>query len=274
MAAGYTDPAFWGLPDDTFLELRGLPLRAMQVLAHRLQIGEILLTHSERGVKFWQPRTNQASAVVPDAKMIVLMKTVCSCRLSWVTPCEVFRLQGVVLPRRRTPAELSCQELLRIGGAAFHVQSAVAHVVATVALMGAPLEGCCQQLWRVAPAGPVVRRGGPPHCLARPGRPGGAGQRWLRSGRRARKVLVTLTLAARRRERDFVGKALAALPRIRLRILYRLCRFLCERCRFLYGRRRNLRACLRFYGASVVFVREGDVLRRGLGNLWCERRIL
>ena len=145
ISTAFTSCSFWGLPDNSFVQLVGLPIRAVYIVVHRLliqgkirelAIGDILLTHAERGIGWSQPGINEATTCVPDMKLVVLKRDRVGWRLSWAAPAEVFALQG--MPLAVSPAQFSMAELVGIAGDAFHLQTAVAHVFATLAVRGRP----------------------------------------------------------------------------------------------------------------------------------------
>ena len=147
VAGAWDNPRYWGLPDDAFVHLHGLPRRAVYLLLLRLKVhggletlrpGEVLATHCERGPGWSQPAVGQATTCVPGMTLVILMRDDRTWRLSLASPVEIFRLMGMVLPPEITPADFTAQEVTRIAGDGFHLQSAVAFLLATLATRARP----------------------------------------------------------------------------------------------------------------------------------------
>ena len=119
----------------------GLPARAVHLLVLRLlvqkalatvPIGGVLLTHAERGAAYSQPRVNQATTVVPDMLLVIASRERRGWRLTLASPAEAFRLMGMQLDTARV-ASFTSKQLIRIAGEAFHLQSACAFTLASLA---------------------------------------------------------------------------------------------------------------------------------------------
>lgn len=150
-----TSLEFWGLPPGSFVDLRGLPRRALMLLVLRLRTehrlhdlgnGDILLTHAERTMGWSQPEVNVCTTVVANMKLVVAHKFQSgSVRLSLATPSELFGLMGMPLDAmfgRQVITDLagavSYPEMVRLAGSAFHLPTVVAFCMAVIMLRHVP----------------------------------------------------------------------------------------------------------------------------------------
>lgn len=138
-----TSAEFWGLPAGSFVNLRGIGRRPLLLAMCRLLLeghtstltpGSCLLTFAERSLRFSQPPIDVCPTTVPSEVCIVLHRSSASrWRLSFLSPVEVFALQGMRLDTFLA-RQFSYTELVRIAEAAFHLQSAAAFVIAALAV--------------------------------------------------------------------------------------------------------------------------------------------
>ena len=148
--------AYWGLPPGSFVFLDGATDRQLWVLVLLLKgrggLAEVrpdrpLLLHLERGLAFTRiPPAGVCTTCVPRMRVAVLATDRRGLvRLSWLSPCEVFRLMGAPLEdicAREVLAELphrfSATEMMLFAGQGFHLQSVVAFLLACLVVAPRP----------------------------------------------------------------------------------------------------------------------------------------
>jgi hypothetical protein len=108
---GLLSAEWWQLPAESFVSLRGLPRRAFLRLYFELVVlgrladlplGSVMLVHAERSLLLGQPHRDTATVVTASQKAIVVQHGVVGWRISWLSPREIFRLQGMRLKLQRS----------------------------------------------------------------------------------------------------------------------------------------------------------------------------